>query len=287
MAEICLPFALAQPSLLHGILALSSRHMMTLQPENRWYHLAYHHHSQQFFSLFPNDLQKPPSLEMTNLAHSNIFLANVLSSAEPMVHSWVTVQDPQEIDQAFSWIKLQARHQWILRPYAPWLSDCYLQPIFKRAPRSLQLHPATACGITEPLPIESLRDLIAHGSSRRHLLTRGLDLLIESYDPDPALPYLNVFDRSLGFICSMEEEFLHLLHQKDEVALVLFTYWLCHMVGLNLWWFSKASDECRAICCFLKNSVDLRVQALVDYPLRVCDLMVDFRGTLSQESSQG
>ncbi|RAL02568.1 uncharacterized protein BO80DRAFT_433389 [Aspergillus ibericus CBS 121593] len=283
MADICLPFALAQPSLLHGILALSSRHMMTLQPEDRRYSLAYHHHSQQFFSLFPNDLQKPPSLEMTNLAHSNIFLANVLSAADPMVHSWVMAEDPEQIDQAFSWIRLQARHQWILRPSAPWLSACYLQPLFQQAPYSLQLHPATARGITEPLPVESLRDLIAHGSSQQDLMTRALQLLVDSYDPDPVHPYLNLFERSLRFICNMEDELLHLLHQKDEIALVLFAYWLCHLVGLNLWCFSKASDECRAICCFLSKSNDHCVQALVEYPVRICDLMSDFRGIPGHE----
>ncbi|GKZ65537.1 hypothetical protein AnigIFM50267_009303 [Aspergillus niger] len=145
-----LPLSISQHSLLHAILAVSARDLLYLHRhhqdcqhgyqqinEQQKLELSFYHHYHRFATLYKDDLLRQPSTETANLAHSNAFLMNVLVVADPACtsststsNSWVTRKAKDNIDAAFSWIKVQAIHQTILKPYWKFVPSTFWYSVF-------------------------------------------------------------------------------------------------------------------------------------------------------------
>src|SRR5947209_8392409 len=63
------------------------------------------------------------------------------------------------------------------------------------------------------------------------------------------------------------------LIEKDTRALLLFSYWLALMSKVKQWWIvGRARHECVAICRFSENDYDLRLRALLEFPVNTCEI---------------
>ncbi len=80
------------------------------------------------------------------------------------------------------------------------------------------------------------------------------------------------FDRIIAFLGEPTLEFQRLIRRKDHRALIILSYWFAIICQLSLWWARKRlRNEYLAICIFLeRDSTDLRVKRLMEYPGRVC-----------------
>ncbi|RAH41829.1 Zn(II)2Cys6 transcription factor [Aspergillus brunneoviolaceus CBS 621.78] len=265
-----LPLSLSQPSLLHAILAVSARDLLHLQPDRHRLLPVFYHHYQQFATLYNRDLMQPRSVLTANLMHSNAFLMNVLVVADPastQSTSGVTRTGQEDIDQAFSWIKVQAIHQSILHPYNSYLPQTFWYTEFAKdrhtvqAPQAsrFQQEPHLTAHLAELCSIQpaDTTDTNVYLSAYNILCTIGETPAVGKH----LAPQL--FGVYIRFFVEMESPFVQLLHRKDEVALLLLAVWLTQMRRLDLWWMrDRARNECRSICGMLVRSEDWRIRAL-------------------------
>lgn len=261
-----LPLAVSQHSLLHAILAVSARDMLYLQPTRHQLVLAFHHHCHKFVTQFKQDLLRPPSITTANLAHSNAFLMNVLAIADPSAaisSSWVSKSSKLDIDQAFSWIRVQAIHQSILHAYKNHVQHTFWYPVFEANYETSEQSPAfnsaqqglLTCKISEICD-----------TANRNAYSSACTILCTLFGGPADRPFPRLFADHVNFIVTMEPDFVELLYHKDEVALLLFAMWLSQIMTIDIWWMNqRAQAECFSIYSLLMRSKDSRIRDLAVY----------------------
>ncbi|GLA20746.1 hypothetical protein AnigIFM62618_009322 [Aspergillus niger] len=295
-----LPLSISQHSLLHAILAVSARDLLYLHRhhqdcqhgyqqinEQQKLELSFYHHYHRFATLYKDDLLRQPSTETANLAHSNAFLMNVLVVADPACtssstsNSWVTRKAKDNIDAAFSWIKVQAIHQTILKPYWKFVPSTFWYSVFvddhhQQKDDQEQEEPSvnTTTGIRNII-IDHLAIICA--TEETSTTTPERNVYLSAYKnlcsilttPIPRTsrtPSLSaqIFGTYIKFMIELNAHFVNLLRSKDEPALLMFSIWLNRMRRLDLWWMNeRAGSECAAIWEFLESSNNLRVREVV------------------------
>ncbi|KAE8331457.1 hypothetical protein BDV39DRAFT_189842 [Aspergillus sergii] len=261
-----LPLAISQHSLLHAILAVSARDMLYLQPSRHRLVVAFHHHCHEFVTQFQQDLLRPPSITTANLAHSNAFLMNVLAVADPSAttsSSWVSKSSKVEIDQAFSWIKVQAIHQSILHAYNDYIEHTFWYPVFEAndetSEQSPAFNPAQQGLLT--FKISELCDI-----ANRNAYSSACTNLCTLFGGPADRPLPRLFADHVKFIVTMDPDFVELLYRKDEVALLLFAMWLSQIMTIDIWWMNqRAQAECLSIYSLLMRSNHSRIRDLAVY----------------------
>ncbi|KAG0645222.1 Sterol regulatory element-binding ECM22 [Hyphodiscus hymeniophilus] len=109
-------------------------------------------------------------------------------------------------------------------------------------------------------------------------------------NPDEPSPYLEILHslgkvlpmdctpenviHFLGFLGHCDAGFKKLLETKDHRALLVLAFWYAKVCNTPIWWMDRrATIECQAICLYLgRNSADLRIHELLDYPRARCGL---------------
>lgn len=272
------PFAKCQPSLWHAILAISSRHLISLQPSVPHFRMAYYHHSQHSASSLGEVLQQPPNAEIGVLGHCTIFLLNIIAFADSWPcenQSWVFRDQEEDIDRAFSWIHLQASHQKTLRVYDNFLDDSKLyRTIFSDdAPRRDVRNRIAPCSVKISPSFARLCHIDSATTSDTNKYYHALCALQHVFELDKSTFQAQSFGTYMAFLVDMKEDFLGLLRGKDERALLIFVYWLCELCHLELWWMvERARNECRAICSFLQATAVEDVRRLLKYPSTVVEI---------------
>lgn len=75
----------------------------------------------------------------------------------------------------------------------------------------------------------------------------------------------------LGFIASIDDEFISLLRKKDHKALLILAYWYAKMCSFDCWWIAVRSKlECTAICMYLKMHATSDIVTALRYPSQAC-----------------
>ncbi|PYI16223.1 hypothetical protein BO99DRAFT_340612 [Aspergillus violaceofuscus CBS 115571] len=261
------------PSLLHAILAVSARDLLYLQPDRHQLLPIFYHHYQQFAALYNQDLTQPPSVTAANLMHSNAFLMNVLVVADPSSKastSWVTRTEQEDIDQAFSWIKVQAIHQSILHPYNTYLPHTFWYPEFTKNHDIMQTPQASGLqpGPQLTAQLVEICDIQPSDTTNTNVYLSAYRVLCTICETAAMNKHLapQLFGVYIRFIVEMKPPFVQLLHRRDEVALLLFAIWLSEMQELDLWWMrDRARNECRSICGMLLRSEDWRIRGVAEY----------------------
>ncbi|CAK39578.1 uncharacterized protein An07g07620 [Aspergillus niger] len=260
-----LPLSISQHSLLHAILAVSARDLLCLHrhhqdcqhgyqqiKERQKLVLSFYHHYHRFATLYKDDLLRPPSTETANLAHSNAFLMNVLVVADPAStsyssstsNSWVTRKAKDNIDAAFSWIKVQAIHQTILEPYWKFVPSTFWYSVFvddhhQQKDDQEQQEPSvnTTTGIRKII-IDHLAIICAIEQTstttpeRNVYLSAYKNLCSILTTPIPRTsrtPSAQIFGSYIKFMIELNAHFVNLLRSKDEPALLMFSIWLNRM----------------------------------------------------------
>ena len=78
-----------------------------------------------------------------------------------------------------------------------------------------------------------------------------------------------------SFIPRLSSEFTSLLLQKDPKALIVLSYWLGKICSIDHIWFpSRFTSECIAICMYLENSDDSRILKLLEFPAECCGYLL-------------
>ena len=74
-----------------------------------------------------------------------------------------------------------------------------------------------------------------------------------------------------NFVGSIRDDFLGLLRQNDERALLIFGYWLGLMCGIEKWWCEdRVRRDCRAICMYLDEKGGDGVKAMIPWMAWAC-----------------
>ena len=77
-----------------------------------------------------------------------------------------------------------------------------------------------------------------------------------------------------SFTTDMQEEYQHLLRQKDPRALLLMAFWYAKVCRYQWWIARRAMVECKAICIYLDkyHATEAMIQDFLAYPKARCGL---------------
>ena len=257
------------------MLAVSASHIRRLEPHVGSHRLAEVDHWHKALATFQKELQTPMRQDNCDPVLLTSMLLNVMSfayieSRDPK-DSWVFSTAPDRLD----WLNIQVGMIPLLVNSRPFRSTSILEPLFEHSDDGTgalrgvwvmepgedflaSIHPgfASLCGLTT----------LEHPERSPYFLP--LRLLTPMLDLPRTLDNLMKF---VNFIGSIREEFLGLLRQNDERALLILGYWFGLMCGIEKWWCEdRVRRDCRAICMYLEERGSPEVKAMMDWMAWAC-----------------
>lgn len=274
--NVFIPFATQHSSLMHALLAISSRHMMYLQPDDKAHQLAHAFHMQKATSRLQQRLSSPLGRHNMDLVIANCLTLNAVcityDKFEPS-DSWVFAEDDRAQRKRLFWVEMQVYACKIFNVFSEYVKDSIWAPTFMEhgpesfRPQSLaELTKEGADGI--PQTLAELCDIGPHSSARNnpyHMALRHMNLIILGMERSS--PHL--YNLIICFIGQIQPDFRLLLIDKDERALLIFAYWLALMYDMGLWWTAgRARNEGMAICMVLDKSTEPNIKTLMQFPAK-------------------
>ena len=112
----------------------------------------------------------------------------------------------------------------------------------------------------------NLCEIVEHSTVENNPYLAALHVVIDIVHLQPnTATYFSI----LSFPARMTEDYTRLVRTKDPRALLLLSYWLAKMCGMEYWWCQlRAKVECQAICTYLQKWPDQMVQDLLKFPKR-------------------
>ncbi|KKY15689.1 putative c6 zinc finger domain-containing protein [Phaeomoniella chlamydospora] len=267
---------------MHALLALSSRHLMHLQPSQSAHQFAHTHHTHLAISTFQKQLQSQ-NLKAENMDiffGINIIMSIISFSVDSQnpADSWVFQDSPAALESALNWLSIQGHFFYFGKfvqdniSTSMWRDAFYFMddpktcanpfPDILTRPGPEGIHPllATLCSITSSsdtaesnpyiIPLRCITFIVEHQATK---------------NPDSV--------RLSWLVARILPSYRKLLHSKDERALLLFALWLAKVRYLEFWWISgRVRKECAAIVMYLESSRDVRIRRLLEYPVRALGL---------------
>ena len=257
--------------LMHAVLAVSATQLRRLETNNHHIRLAEIQHWQCALFSFRAALYHPFTRDNCDAILLSSILLNLMSFSfipgrdlSPS-GSWVFSSSPQKLN----WLYIQLGLRHLLEQTKPFHVESRLIPIFLASDDEQRTFSDERPGI-QGLPgnfveVCGLNERSTPENNPYHLPLRLLTPLLELEPCDK-----NMF-KFLHWFASVDDKFASLLQQKDQPALLLFSYWLGMLCELNQWWcYERARRECIAVCMFLKHKGNNDIMRLLDYPARAC-----------------
>ena len=188
--------------------------------------------------------------------------------------SWVLTNRPGDLN----WLCLQSGLRCILSVTAPYLPDSIWATAFNEISKAeSQVHDQE----TQQGPAGLDPDLVEI-CGIDHLTTEENSLYYTPLRNLTALKKLEKNGRNstlcTSFMGRLECELLSLLKARDPPALIILAHWMGLMCLLSPWqpWVEgRVRAECVAICMFLEQSTDPRMQRLLRFPAESCGYELD------------
>ncbi|KAL6236289.1 hypothetical protein BDW75DRAFT_115541 [Aspergillus navahoensis] len=261
--------ALQSPYLMHSLIGVAIAHLRSVLPDDDSnYALLEAHHWQRAIRQYNAELQSSIGPQNMDALFSACLLITVnsfeLDSYNPL-QSFVFSPNPAE---SLNWLFVQSGLRHLLGRTVPWLRKSMWWEMFMGSRNDLfdnertgreGLHPdlANLCGITEST------------STENNPYFWPLWMLTPLLELEPSL---TTSSRITTFMGRLLPDYYQRLIAKDPPALVILSWWLALMIGVDLWWVNtRARSECAAICMYLEGtSSDPLVLRLLGFPAQAC-----------------
>jgi hypothetical protein len=276
--------ALEKPYLMHAINGVSAAHLCHLLPaaqhpvQHGQSRLAATYHWHKALQLFRDELSNGANKKNMDGLMSAVMLICVhqFMLNEPLPDpSTSFIYAPRESRrECLAWLRIQHGFMALRAQLGEVIWDSIWNPVFQDSEIS-QLAPdymtAKAGDETHGLFLEICE--ATEGSSRRtNPYYEALQHLLYFRRLKPSS---TTFNKLITFVAVIENEFLHLLLDRDTRALLILAHWLAMMGELGQWWMSvRCKSECTAITMFLMHDRDERIRELLRYPARTLGIVL-------------
>ncbi|KAL4889098.1 hypothetical protein BDV59DRAFT_121934 [Aspergillus ambiguus] len=260
------------PYLMYTILGVGLLHLNRVSPGSHLRRLAEAHFWQQAISLYQKALNTNVSQDNIDAILSACIFMGITSLCPENfspTDSWVLTNKPG----AMNWLCLQCGLRCILgiaRPYVA--SSIWAIPFADTAREEFDMFDCGSRTGRDGLDPD-MADLCGVD-----------DFTTEATNPYYApLTYIselsklekNATNASIctSFMGRLDHDFLALLRERDVPALIILSHWMGMMCSMSQWqpWVEgRIRAECIAICIYLENTTDLRIQRLLEFPAESC-----------------
>ncbi|KAL4871369.1 hypothetical protein BDV12DRAFT_194434 [Aspergillus spectabilis] len=267
--------ALQFPYLMHSIIAVAIAHLRQTLPETETsldrYTILETHHWQHAIRHYSTELQSPIGPEEMDPLFSACLLMTVNSFAMDSYNPHQSFVFSPNTAESLNWLFVQSGLRHLLGRTAQWLRKSMWFEMFMDSRSDLfndqrsgkeGLHPDLAdfCGISE------------FSTEENNPYVWPLRMLT----PMLALkPTVETFPQITTFMGRLLPDYYERLIVKDPPALMILSWWLAIMLGVDLWWVNaRARSECAAICMYLEESFDPVSLRLLEFPAQACGYLL-------------
>ncbi|EED21413.1 C6 transcription factor, putative [Talaromyces stipitatus ATCC 10500] len=269
--------AFTSAHLMHTILAAACLHLNRMQPGNKNREFLEVFHWQRAVQLYQTELActntNNVSVDNTDsLIGSCLLLAlNQFCPADfKPEHSWVFTSNPADLN----WLALQGGLRCILGITQPVLSASIWGSAFQDADdrlRGFKEEQSGRAGLRDELA--NLCEIDDRATSENNPYHWSVQLLSRMMTLKPYNRPEN-FEIFVTWMGQILPEFITLLRDKDERALLVLSWWMalmCAVSPFQVWIYGRIVPECKAICEYLETtSTDPDILRLIRWPAMAC-----------------
>ena len=271
-----LQLLLRAPYLLHGILSFSASHLSYLHHYNKKYCAAAVLHYQLSLISYQERLQKDVNSKNVDLLFGGCLLQSMMAFGYLFHEARDGPLDSDDKGVGLTWLRamqgtkiLYEREE--LRPY---LTKSIWLPVFLES----NCWEESFCNHQE----DEEDSWAAHTSKALHRLfelddssivdenpyRQPLALLCQLMRCESSHDNIGMF---MMFSGKLPPEFIGLLENSDQKAMLIMGYWSALFGKIDQWWIVRSTKvECMRICEFLDKASDARIRDLLAFPAAQC-----------------
>lgn len=265
------------PYLLHSILAISARHLSSLQPEVNKYEVAATIHYQHALTSYSRQLQLAFDAKNVDSIIGCGYLQTVLAFENISRLS----PEADEGNGAVAWLRAMQGIKILQSSYnfSPHLQQSIWLPVFLESggwEESNCQHIDEAddsWASTTSRSLHTLCEVPFDPSCNENPYLQPLKRLCQLIHSDESHQAIGRF---MAFIGKLPDQFIQLVLQRDPKAMLLMTYWFALICRIDQWWIVRSATlKCREFCASLDKVADLQIRALLKFPASRCGYPLD------------
>ncbi|PGH06037.1 hypothetical protein GX51_02628 [Blastomyces parvus] len=263
-----LPLALSSPHLMHVLIAISRAHLSRLVPSYQGGRSEESYHWQRAVALFQREMMLPINQHNMNAVISTCIMLAVLAFTcddTTATGSWVF----SESSTANNWLYVQGGLPTILARYREQANDNIWVPVIHDSDDHHGTYSDKRPG-PDGLPPEfvELCEIYPDSDGENNPYHPPLRAIASLQKLEPSSL---TFTKLVTFVGTVKSGYRLLLQRKDPRALLILGYWFAMMCSVDQWWVqARVKSECAAICRFLEQNPDQRIQQLLSVPAVAC-----------------
>ena len=257
------------PFLFHAILAYTSHHLQYLQPTQQRFKQSATYYRQRGLELYRKELNGSITLHNMDAVFGACMIFAVLAYAADDIgpeKSFVFSEEPG----AINWLSVQAGFLTLktMRDIQPYLSSSIWGPLFRESDEQGLFYDTRTGAEGLPETFVELCGIDESSTDDNNPYHAALRLCMSIMH---IKVNMQMFTKFISFPGRMRLEFFNIVRERDPVALLIVSYWLSRMCGIDQWWcIPRVKNECLAICAYLDGWPDARIQDLLEVPIRAC-----------------
>ncbi|KAK2805096.1 hypothetical protein FQN50_006341 [Emmonsiellopsis sp. PD_5] len=253
---------------MHSLIAISETHLHHLVPTYDCGQFKASYHWELAMASFQRELVLPPAQHNMDAMVSTCMMLAVLAftgSNSQSSDSWIF----SPVQSGTNWLYVQGGLSTILSQY----KERAAQNIWIPAIHDADDHEGTFSDESPgpegiPAAFVDLCDIDENSDSDNNPYHRPLRVISNLQRIEASS---STFTKLISFVGEIDNGYRDLLQNKDPRALLILAYWFGMMCAVDQWWVQKrVRSECSAICMFLTNNPDQRIQQLLEGPARAC-----------------